>query len=83
MITEREQIIDQAFHHTENQYVIKRLLIGKTWMQAMGIGGTGEWHSTAKGIEYKGGLITLSEIYARLENYKKPEKKCNIQLTMF
>lgn len=83
MITEREQIIDQAFHHTENQYVIKQLLIGKTWMQAMGIGGAGEWHSNAKGIEYKGGLITLKEIYARLEHYKESEKKCNIQLTMF
>lgn len=82
-MTERERIIDEAFHHTENQYVIKQLLSGKTWSFAMGIGGTGEWMSTTNGIEYAGGLITLNEIYQRLEHYKPKTKKQNEQLSLF
>lgn len=80
----RTEIIDSAFRHTENKYVIKQLLGGKPWSIAMGIGGSWHpvnWKSNSKGITYQDGFIGLPEIYERLEHYKP--SKPNAQLTLF
>lgn len=69
MTSDRTRIIDEALHHIEKQYVLRRLLAGASWSDAFGLGGRGDWRGDGKGIHFPGGTIAPQEILARAKEY--------------
>jgi hypothetical protein len=54
-LTIEDEIVDAAFRHIEGLFVLRQLINGKPWHEAMGIGGSSfyYWMSSPKGISYK------------------------------
>lgn len=70
-LTLEETIIDEAFRHVENYYVLRSLKSGKSWSDSFGIGGRGNWFGDSKGIHFDGKTISVSEIKKRADQYKE------------
>lgn len=73
----KEQVIDTAFKHTAEYYVLKQLKAGAKWSEAFGDGGASHpvsWMGNSKGITFevdgKKQAITIKEIQKRADQYK-------------
>ena len=83
--TINDKIIDAAFQHVANNYVLRQLKAGKTWSDSFGIGGASHpvsWMGDSKGIAFHDTLITIAEIKKRAEQWFKKDN-LGEQLNLF
>jgi len=74
-------VIDRALNFVTGQQVLRRLLAGKSWSHAFGMGGSTHpvmWQGGPTGIEIQHGqqkrLIKPAQILARAKLYTTPKK---------
>jgi len=84
--TLNDKIIDAAFQHVANNYVLRQLKAGKSWSDAFGIGGASHpvrWMGDSKGITIeRTRLITIAEIKNRANQWFKKDN-LGEQLNLF